>query len=160
MPLSDGSVITGGSDMRIRYWDMAQPECSYIISDPSYKACNFSFAKAKPSATKGGTAKSPSGAAGGSRSPVDVKSGHQMGAGGWAQPALARYAVTEEPSDQSVSIEEIDCSAAFSQYQSTHYCTVDQQFISTAHHDTITDLLQVNQYLVSAGRNGTVKVWR
>lgn len=136
--------------MRIRYWDIPHFECSYIISDPSYKACNFCFAKPKSSGKS-------SAAAGGN---LDVQSGHMMAPGATGAGQLARYTVSEEPSDQSMSIEEIDTSNSFAQYQSSHYCTVDQQFVSTAHHDTITDLLQVNQYLVSAGRNGTVKVWR
>lgn len=154
LPLSDGAVITAGSNMRIRYWDIPQPECSYIISDPSYKACNFCFVKPKSSGKSSGAnlaAKLPM--------HIDVQGGHQM-ASPAAATQLARYTVSEEASDQSLTIEEIECRNAFSQYQSTHYCTVDQQFVSTAHHDTITDLLQVNQYLVSAGRNGTVKVWR
>ncbi|CAG2109793.1 unnamed protein product, partial [Medioppia subpectinata] len=41
---NESSIITGGTDQRIRYWDLAKPERSYIISDnaKSNNSVNYS----------------------------------------------------------------------------------------------------------------------
>jgi len=149
-------VVTGGSDMRIRYWDLNQADRSYIVSDPSFKACNVSFGKPGAASQKGQSGKAPIGAFAHQQTFYDQHGAHSMA----TAPPLAAFVAGRDTTDQSPFIEEVDCSNLHAQYQSGHHCPLDQQLVSTAHHDTITDLLRVNQYLVSASRNGTVKVWR
>ncbi len=39
----DSSIITSGTDMRIRYWDLTTPERSYIISDNAKSNNNVEY---------------------------------------------------------------------------------------------------------------------
>ena len=164
LPVS-GALITGGSDSRIRFWDLNKPKSSYIISDPKFKACHYYSRKNQPSSSAGASSNSP-------RTTVHTKSPKVSVASllststdasiltNMPAPPLATYNHRVISRTGSTVIEEQDCSAQFAEYLIAHHCTLDQQSVATAHHDCITDLLQINQYLISAGRNGTVKVWR
>uniref|UniRef100_A0A0A9BLQ0 Similar to protein kinase family protein / WD-40 repeat family protein n=1 Tax=Arundo donax TaxID=35708 RepID=A0A0A9BLQ0_ARUDO len=37
LPLPGGDLLTGGTDLKIRYWDQARPEQSFCIAGPSEK---------------------------------------------------------------------------------------------------------------------------
>jgi len=139
---SSAAVITGGTDMRIRYWDLLEPERSYIISDPLFKAC---YHLGRQSYAPNSSFKSPT-----------EHNNYVEHAG--STPPLATF-VSRQVTDHQI-IEEMDASATFKQLTNNHFCSLSLNSISSGHQDTITDLLRVNQYLVSAGRNGTVKVWR
>ena len=39
----DSSIITSGTDMRIRYWDLTTPERSFIISDNAKSSNNVKY---------------------------------------------------------------------------------------------------------------------
>lgn len=39
----DSAIITSGTDMRIRFWDLSQPERSYIISDNAKSNNNVKY---------------------------------------------------------------------------------------------------------------------
>lgn len=131
---SSSAVLTAGTDMRIRYWDLYEPANSYIISDPSFKACSHI-----------GTANS--------KSTQNQYFDHSVDT-----PPLATFN-TKQVADHQV-IEELDASNSYNHFKNSHFCALDQQSVPNGHQDSITDLLRVNQYLVSCGRSGTVKVWR
>ncbi|KAH7644656.1 phosphoinositide 3-kinase regulatory subunit 4-like protein [Dermatophagoides farinae] len=125
---STQAIIAAGSDMKIRYWDLMNPEQSYIISDPIYKACNYCYInKSLPTLTK-------------------------------QQQQQHSPQIIQE--DGIFRVIEMETSTMNKYYQEQHHCPMDQQLMSFAHQDSITDLINVNQYLVSCGRNGAVKVWR
>ena len=144
---NENIVVLGGNN--IRFWDLNHAERSYIFSDPLYKACNFCFNKSNlnTSENKSNAKIVPS-----ATSPPqylfesNLYGSHTMASADVAFPRLATYVARQDPTDQSVIIEEIDCSSDYNHFQASHYCALDQQFVATAHHDTITDLLRVNQY--------------
>ncbi|KAH9425309.1 phosphoinositide-3-kinase, regulatory subunit 4 [Dermatophagoides pteronyssinus] len=220
------AIIAAGSDMKIRYWDLMNPEQSYIISDPIYKACNYCYLnksspttltkhqqqqKQKPfshppsicsidSNYYGPSSTSQTGSSSGSastfnilpsssssRKPDNVSS--TVSSSPSTTTTLAKTSSTLSSSEAIVNnnsggsnsnnllplttyqqilqddgvfrVMEMETSSMMNKlYQEQHHCPMDQQLMSFAHQDSITDLININQYLVSCGRNGAVKVWR
>ncbi|KAI2805289.1 phosphoinositide-3-kinase, regulatory subunit 4 [Blomia tropicalis] len=150
LPISnkDCTVITGGSDMRIRLWDINSPEKSYVISDPTFKACCY-----LGSQLIGNNSPSMKSLSSIPPSAYSLHHDHISGA-----PPISTY-ISKRVGDHQV-IEEFDSSPQYAQYNSKHHCSMDQQSIESGHQDAITDLLRVNHFLISSGRNGTIKVWR
>ena len=108
---NESALITAGTDMRIRYWDLNVPERSYVISDGL--KCSSSRAYSDRSFNYGSK----------------LVEGIQV-------------LVEEE--------------------QKTSNPTSDPLPVSTAHHDSISDLAYFDSIgvLVSASRDGLVKVWK
>src|SRR5699024_2878576 len=123
----------------IRFWDVTQSEHSYIISDPVLRSCNY-MGKVSPTSAKNVSA-----------SVQNLYFDHAD------PPPLLSTFHSKRFGDYDV-IEEIDSTMPYLSHQ--HFCSLDQQSPQSSHQDSITDLLRVNHYLVSSGRNGTVKVWR
>lgn len=163
------AVITGGTDLRIRYWDLKQAENSYIISDPELRKCHYSSTGGGVGGGGGGGGKSAS-TSGKQQSSAGGGGTHYFGGGTALDghhhserlPLLATYRPQQSAAGgrHFLVVEEVDASSGRNPTEETHNCIVEHQTPHTAHHDPITDLLNINQYLISAGRNGTVKVWR
>lgn len=107
----DSALITAGTDMRIRFWDLNLPERSFVISDGSKSS-------------------------------------------------------SSRQSDRSFSycsklVEGIQVLVEEEQRTATN-ATGDPLPVSTSHHDSISDLayIESSSVLVSASRDGVVKVWK
>lgn len=107
------SLITGGTDRRIRYWNVLNPDLNYIINDPIATNDKKTF-------------------------PITniVKQNNEI-----------------------MEVCEIDTADAQNRYKSTAN-QLDSQTRLISHHDTITDLIRIDSFLISSGRNGTIKVWQ
>lgn len=144
---TSSGVLTAGSDFRIRYWDLKEPDLSYIVSDPAYKACVDCFRK--PTAYSLSRPHSP-----------DSSSG-EIG-------PLASYVlvnkngverVEEIPNQNAMRFMQGSLVDSMGKWQENHWCAPSSQTTSAAHHDSITDLITIDDFLISSGRNGVVKIW-
>lgn len=168
LPLANmAAVITGGTDHRIRYWDLKQAENSYIISDPHVRKCHYIGAGgSKASGPHGKHHSTASGSTSignhyfGGIGPADHHHHHQHQHTMERMPLLAIYRPqqTSFGGRHYLVVEEVDTSARY--LEESHNCIIEYQAPHSSHHDPITDLLNINQYLISSGRNGSVKVWR
>ena len=139
------AVLTAGSDLRIRYWDLVEPQHSYIINDPSFMSCNHMSMLIHANSANSGSSRTK---------PTTTLSYFDH-----SQTSPLSMFISKAI-DGVQGIEEIDVSNTFSQNKNSHFCILDQQSISNSHQDCVTDLLQVNQYLISSSRDGAIKVWR
>ena len=177
------SVITVGDDMKIRFWDLINPHRSYIVSRPPYNSYHKLTALTTGSGSKGShskreaanqstntyyqmklvdgiqviqeTDKMPSNVTSqGSRSAGTVSQSTSPGASGGGGSSAST-----QPTSDSSSTTAISTSTGLSTQSPT---IVDNFNYSTAHHDSISCLAAVHQssLLLSASRDGVIKIWR
>jgi hypothetical protein len=117
-------LITGGTDMRIRVWDVNQPEKSYVMSD-------------------------------GLRNHV-ISRGSSRGA--FSGNNTFKYSSKIVDAVQVLSEDE---NTSPSRSSSSSLIT-EPNAVSTAHHDSITDLLWIDSVnvLISTDKEGVVKLWK
>lgn len=145
--------------MRIRYWDLNNPNECYLVSDPTFKTCNYCLEKPCtsrypiPTPVAGGTSGNSSMGAG--KPSLSSFGGNQA----WNRSSELVYYRTRTEDDVQLIEEKVNEHPA-PVSESAHGVENGLQHIVTGHKDTITDLLQVDRFLVSAGRSGTVKIWR
>jgi len=108
----DSSIITSGTDMRIRYWDLTTPERSYIISDNAKCSNNVKY----------------------------------------SAKFIEGIQVIQECQENQQSQAQ--------QQQQQQHSSWDQQTVSSSHRDCITDIARINHLLISASKDGVVKVWK
>lgn len=141
------SVITAGTDMKIRFWDLVNPHRSYIISGPSVDL--------KQNQTKGNQT---------------LNLGHPNVV--YSQKLIEGIQVIQE-SDRSI----VRNHGGSQMSPASESCTGDslpgssinngqylpnQPEVSTSHHDSISDIaiLGSSSLLISASRDGVIKIWR
>lgn len=156
---SPTSLLTGGSDMRIRYWDLNNPNECYLVSDPSFKTCNYCLEK--PCTLRYPI---PAPVTGNSSTITGKPSISNFGGPGgsntsWNRSSELVYYRTRTEDDIQMIEEKIN-EHPVQISESAHGVENGLQHIVTGHKDTITDLLQVDRFLISSGRSGTVKIWR
>lgn len=116
LPLPGGDLLTGGTDLKIRYWDQARPEQSFCVAGPSAKGV-------------------------GNDECYDIKSSF------------------------GVQVVQETCKPPTSASRLTHKTQLAMAAADSAgcHRDAILALASVNlsnQRLISASRDGAVKVWK
>ena len=142
-------LLSCGSDARIRYWDLADPQKSYIVVDSFFR--NASTGSSSVAAATTVPVNTPN-----RNSQVSYKSrilegmqliqeyDHEMQSPVDGQPVAA---VAKEPTSYSPP---------------NSYNNWDPQDISPSHKNIITDLVWLNKssLLVSASRDGCIKLWK
>ncbi|KAF7493686.1 Phosphoinositide 3-kinase regulatory subunit 4 [Sarcoptes scabiei] len=225
------AIMTAGSDMRIRCWNLDFPEESFIINDPLFRSCDFcqsdkmiitqkednqdqddsgledsaisnSFNGSINSVSSHNISKASSNlnlypkknkfltkslsssayssiassALSSSSSSFTTKSSTFRNSKSESSYNSSQYNESNEgrqrktntsyefqqiyQEDGIIRIQEKGIWPNYNQYLSLHQCSLDQYPGLSVHQDSIIDLITCNNYLVSCGRSGTIKVWR
>lgn len=169
------SVITAGYDMKIRFWDLVNPHRSYIVSQPPLNAHHKLNASAKrQSYNKQQDLKDQFSRAYYQTKLVDgiqvIQETDKLPSN---EPAFSKRSQNSIQSQSNTNATQQVASKQQPQ-QSTGQTTsstgvtpstalqLDGMFQSTAHHDSISCLATVNHssLLLSASRDGVIKIWR
>ncbi|AQK55820.1 protein kinase family protein / WD-40 repeat family protein [Zea mays] len=128
LPLPGGDLLTGGTDLKIRYWDQARPEQSFCIAGPSAKKVRSAKADILEKAA-------------GNDECYDIRSSFGV-------------QVVQEMYKQNTTVSGLTPKTQFAE------AAADS---AGCHRDAILALASFNlssQRLISASRDGAVKVWK
>lgn len=147
-------LLSCGSDARIRYWDLAEPQKSYIVVDSFFR---------NHSSTAGSSASNVSTVSGGTPANYPTNRNSHVS---YMSKILEGMQLIQEYDHEMQSPSGGQPTAgpkeASSYSPPNSYNNWDPQDISPAHKNIITDLVWLNKsgLLVSASRDGCIKLWK
>lgn len=166
-----GSVITAGDDMKIRFWDLNNPQRSYVMSRPAQnphhkfaQVANSSAAKNPTTSKSSSTAKhTPNYQTFYQTKLVDgiqvIQETDKLSSSHANSRATSHHAMSSGASESNSSGAS---GAAGALSSASQLASVDNSVLTAAHHDSISCLATVNHnsLLLSASRDGVIKIWR